>query len=458
MLTRLLARQHAIALLIILLLALGLKLAVALMPLPWMKPAISWSMAGMRWRDGYTLYAELYTSLDPLAVFFYGLFGSLVQHPLFHLIGSSLVIILLAFYYNYTLNRFKVFPKNNYFPALLLVVLTSIYPDQLLLSPSLLGATMVLPALAMLMGHFRQEQKEEFFFRMGLLLGIASLFFSGYWLVLLMSVLATVLFSVSVPRKIVLMLLGAFFPLILICIYYFWINNLGNWYRCNLSYYFHWPMENDFASLNLIKISIVPGILLLFSFIAIAGVRFIHFQYRILQLHIIWLLVAVLVFLLNTKFGIYNSIFFWLAYSYFVSHLFLSIQNSFIRETLFLSSVAGILILNFYVLKKGDESSAKIFLKETDVQQANVLLLSSDIRYAIGNKACGPYLDWNLFHEDFNSLDRYASLSHIYGTIHNESPDLIVDGNAYLPLLMKRIPEIEEKYTSQDGVLYFKKK
>jgi MFS family permease len=458
MLTRLLFRHSAITALLVGILALALKISIAFLPLPWMRPALGWSLAGNRWISGYTLYSEVYTTLDPLSVLFYGIFSSLVQNTLFHLIGSSIVILFIAFYYNHLLNKHKVYQKSNYFPAILILVFTSLYPDQILLSPSLLGVAFLLPAFNMIITHFRQEQKEEYFFRMGLLIGISALFFHGYWLMLLMMVLVTLLFTISSPRKIILMVLGAVFPVLLLAIYYFWINNLGNWYRCNISFWFNWPDNVLFTPLNLLKISIIPGILLIFSFFAVAGVRFIHFQFRVLQLHLTWLLFSVLIFILNIDFGIYNSIIFWIPFTYFVSHLFISIQNTFIRECLFVSSVAGILILFFFVLAKGDDSSKKIFVYTDPVaNDKKILLLSDSLQYSIGNKICGPYVDWKKFNSDFKNLDDYANLSHIYGTINNEAPGLIIDGDAYLPKLMKRIPEIEQNYTSKNGIIYTKK-
>ncbi len=91
----------------------------------------------------------------------------------------SLAILLLQSYFLFLLNgRFILIQERTFLPAFLYIAILSFYPPFQNFSESLIAAIFIIFVLALLFDSYSNEANSYRFFEAGLLLGIASLFYS----------------------------------------------------------------------------------------------------------------------------------------------------------------------------------------------------------------------------------------------------------------------------------------
>ena len=89
---------------------------------------------------------------------------------------SSILITLQAFIINTIFIRSKVFNQNTYIPAAIYVMLFSLSPEYILLSPQLCAITFILIGINHMFFHLQYRGSEENIFNTGVMFGLATLF------------------------------------------------------------------------------------------------------------------------------------------------------------------------------------------------------------------------------------------------------------------------------------------
>ncbi len=450
---------------IILLLIRGVAYTIGL---PLTDPELTWLLVGERMAEGHTLYKDIWTDLEPFSAgvyyFLHLLFG---KSTFVYFIVSLLLVAVQALIFTLGLNENKIFREPTALPALLYVLFSSLFFDFYTLSPVLLGLTFVLMAFRMICIQTRVMSGDDRFFYIGFLTGVASLFYFPFTLFLLFSLVSLGLYSVSNLKKQVVLLLAFCFPHLLVLIYFFWIDNLWNYYE------YAWYPLLDLAPLFLIdlptivKIIVLPVLLLVASIVSIvARGRYIHYQYKIIKIAGIWLFAGFLALLTEKVISPSLLMIFVPPLTFFASHFFLlSSKNKLISEVIFFAMFGGILLISFYALRKPDPYTKARLIKvvpeevlRRDIINKRILVLGEEKEYYINNTISGPYVNWRSSRWLFADLKRYEYVSIIYEMFQVSNPEYVIDRDKKMETVSAVIPELKNRYQLIDSTGIYQRK
>ncbi len=436
--------------------------------LPVTDPEITWLLVGERMADGFTLYKEIWTDLEPFSANVYYIIDLIFgKSTITYFILSLLLVFLQAVIFNRGLNRNKVFKEPSALPALFYVLFSSLFFDFYTLSPVLMGTTFIIWAFNIICFQSRVATTDDRFFSIGLLMGVASLFYFPFALFLLFSLLALGFYSNTNPKQQMILVLAFFFPYIVLLIYYFWIDNLGNYFEYALR-----PVFNSATSFmidfpTIVKILVLPFLLLLAAGAAIVvRARYIHYQYIIIKIAGLWLLTGLLAMGLEKAFTPHLLILFVPALAFFTAHLFLIFSRKRIfSELVFLVMFGGILLISFYSLKKPDSYTKAHLIKSVpqewqslNVKDKKVIVLGKNKEFYLNNNISGPYVNWSLSAWQFENLKKYSSISAIYEVMETGQPDYIIDRAKKMEQISELIPILKKRYERIDSSGIYKKK
>jgi len=186
-------------------------------------PELKNFIIGEKVYEGNSLYTEVIDSVGPLSGWIDGLlhfcFGRslLARHIL-----AFFIIFFQASYLGVIFSNQKAFAEGTYIPSLIYAIACCFSFDNLSLTPELLGAGALLPALNNLFKEIEfREQRSESIFNLGLFISIASLFTFSYSVFLLGAIITLAFFTRSTLRKYILLVVGFLLPhLLLFAMYY----------------------------------------------------------------------------------------------------------------------------------------------------------------------------------------------------------------------------------------------
>lgn len=112
----------------------------------------------------------------PLAQFVFGFISATGDDYYFSVISATILILAQALLLNYITSAHGILYKDSLLPALLYVVLNSLYPEQLFLTPQLIANTFILLLFQRLCHLYESHNPLYIVLDAGLYLGIAVLF------------------------------------------------------------------------------------------------------------------------------------------------------------------------------------------------------------------------------------------------------------------------------------------
>ncbi len=445
-----------------------IRLVAFQMVLPITDPELTWLLVGERMADGFTLYKEIWTDLEPFSALVYYLIDLMVgKSTKAYFILSLLLVFLQSVVFTRGLNKNKVFKEPSALPAVLYVLFSSLFFDFYTLSPVLLGMTFIIWTFDLICFQSRVATTEDRFFYIGLLTGIASLFYLPLALFLIFALFALGFYSNTNLKQQMVLVLAFFFPYIIVLIYYFWIDNLGNYFEYALYPTLHSATNFLVDFPTIIKILVLPFLLIIAAATAIAvKARYIHYQYIIIKIAGLWLLIGLLSIWLEKAFTPHMFILFVPPMTFFTAHLFLIFSKKRIfSELAFIVMFGGILLISFYSLKKPDNYSKIHLIKSVpkewaklNIKNKNVIVLGNNKEYYLNNNIVGPYANWSLSKWQFEDLKKYSSISAIYEVMETSKPDYIVDSDNKMEQISLLIPDLKKQYKRIDSTIIYKRK
>src|SRR5690606_33750803 len=171
-------------------------------------------------------YTQIIDSVGPLTGWLYGfcslLFGdSLTARHIF----SLLIIFIQTVVFGLILIDKKVFPESTYIPSVIFGILFLFSFDSLSLTGDLVGVLFLILALNNVYRELEfREQGNENVFKIGLYIGIASLFSFSFGVYVFASLIILGLFSRATTPKFFLVIVAFLMPHLLLFSVYF-INN-----------------------------------------------------------------------------------------------------------------------------------------------------------------------------------------------------------------------------------------
>lgn len=426
-------------------------------------PELRSIVIGEKVHDGNVLYLELVDSTAPLAAWFNGLidivFGRsiLARHIL-----AFLIIFLQSCYIGMVFANKRAFAENSYIPSLVSAILFAFSFDTICLTPELVGAGFLLPALNNLFKEIEfREQRDESIFNLGLYISLASLFLFSYSVYLIGVIITLIIFTRSSPRKYFLMIFGFALPHLLLLSIFYLMDGLNP-----LLDYYYVPnlllASNRYISAS--SIWALAAIPLTFLFISLVmmnrDARFSKYQSQLVQCMFFWMVFSVVQILYSKDFRPQNLITLIPSLSFFFTHFFLLIRRKKIAEAYLWILIVGTISIS-YLSKNNFLSSiryAELFVPEQEPYPKSkaVLILDDDWSIYKDNRLASPFFNWKLSAEIFLHPEYYENVTLVYDGINSDPPDIIRDRNDLLSPFLDRIPELKELYT-KDGIYYKKK-
>ncbi|MBK9255491.1 MAG: hypothetical protein IPM42_08395 [Saprospiraceae bacterium] len=149
----------------------------------------------------YIVLVRIYSLIYPVSYefsnekcsFFVHLVLGGFSHPLLQNIVAVILIFIQASLLNYILSRHKISRETTLFAGVVYVLLVSLIPDNNGLSPILIANTFLILAVANLFDCYKQSEAGAFIFNSGFFLGIASVFYTPYFVFIIFGLIALIL-------------------------------------------------------------------------------------------------------------------------------------------------------------------------------------------------------------------------------------------------------------------------
>lgn len=445
-----------------------IRLVAYWLSIPLTDPEITWLLVGESMTNGFSLYNEIWTSVEPLSAFVYFLIDLLWGKSLLaYFILSLLLVFLQAALLTNGLAKNKVFKERTMLPALFYVLFSSLFFDFYTLSPVLLGSTFIIYAFNRICLQTKVATTEERFFYIGLFTGIASLFYFPFIVFLIFSLFSLGFYTNTSLKQQMVLVLAFLFPHIMILIYYFWTDNLGNYFTYALFNSFYATTAHFIDIPAFIKIAVVPLLLLLAGAAnIISNGRYVHYQYNIIKISGFWVLIGIVAMSLERSFSAHVLYLFVSPLAIFTTHLFLNQSKKKIAsEVAFWAFFGGILLISFYALQKPDAYTTANFIKTAPpelaslkIEDKKIIVLGDKKEYYINNRIACPYVEWPLAKWQFQDLQKYENISAIYEVITVNKPDYIMDVDSKMKRLYVSIPSLAKDYEQLDTSVVYRRK
>ena len=420
-------------------------------------------LVGEKVHEGKVMYTEIVDSTAPLAAWFNGfmdiLFGrSLITRHIF----AFILIFLQSSYLGIVFSNKKAFAENSYIPSLIFAILITFSFDTLSLTPELVGATFLLPALNNLFKEIEfREQRNESIFNLGLYLGIASLFVFSYSVYLVGTVITLVVFTRSSIRQFFLLVLGFLIPHVLLLSSYFLLDGLSEiwqyYYLPNLSL----RSDRYMSNASLWTLAALPLIFLLISFVMMnRDARLSKYQTQLVQSMFFWMIFSVIQVLYSKDLRPQNCITLLPSLSFFITHFLLLVRRKKFAEMHVWVLLIGTTIVSYSarygLLSNVSYSQLLVPDKEMSVQGKRVLALDNDLSIYKHNQLASVFVDWNLSKDIFTHPEYYENIIQVYDGLNSDLPDIIRDNGDLLKPFLEKIPKLRVLYQKQ-GNNYVKK-
>lgn len=406
---------------------------------------------GQKLSNGFPLYSNLVDNTAPLTgwvyQFIYFVFGDNITAR--HIIAFVLIIFQAVYLAIIFIDK-KVYPENSFLPALIFIVLFVYSFDTLQVSGELFASLFVLFALHNLLQEIEfREESLTFVLKMGVFIGLASLFSLSYLVYVPGSLVILLLFTRSSARKFGLLIFGFTVPHLLLIGFYFMNMKLDVLWQ-----YFYVPNLSLYSS-ALVSISTSISLLIVpctFAVVAIVLVnresRFTKYQSQLLQVFFFWVIFCFLQAFYSKDSRPQSFISIIPPFAFFISHLFLMIRRRNLAEISFWLFLIAIVGLSYSERYRGLGQSAynTYVLKAPEHSRSRILVLSENIYQYQNNVMATPFLNWQLSQKIFSGPEYYQNVVTVYNGIKSDPPDLIIDpSNAFEPFLNK-IPEFRQDY------------
>jgi hypothetical protein len=452
------------------LIALLILLLIVYLPLFLDPPAISNSelkslLVGEKIADGQTMYTEIADNTAPLAAWFHALVDMVFGRSLLarHIL-AFLIIFFQSAYLGIIFITKKVFNENTFIPSLIFSLLFFFSYDTLTLSDELLGSGFLLLALNNLFKEIEfRIPRDETTFNLGIYISLASLFYFPYVIFLFGILVSLFLFARADARKFLLFIFGFLLPhLFVLSISY--LND-------SLSQTWHFYYLNNLAFgatftvsvKSLFILGIIPIFYLIFSVVMLNRLaRFSKYQSQMLQSVFLWIGFCFIYFLFCREVRPQTFIVLIPPVTFLLTHFLLLIRRKRYAEMNTLILLIGIVSMAY--LARYEKLSAvdysKLVVENVSsnplAENKKVLVLGEANSFYVHNKSATPYINWPLAKETFEHPEYYESVTDVYKSFRNDSPDIVIDQNNLLKPFLDRMPDLKKQYEKK-GNIYTRK-
>jgi len=425
-------------------------------------PELKSFIVGEKVHEGSSLYTGIVDSVGPLSGWFDGLIHLCFGRSLLarHIIAFLLIFVQAA-YLGMIFSNQKAFAEGTYIPSLIYGIACCFSFDTLSLTPELLGAGALLPALNNLFKEIEfREQHSESIFGLGLHISLASLFCFSYSIYLIGSIITLAIFTRSTLRKYILLIIGFTLPhLMLICIYYLkdGLSELWQYYYApNLGFQSVSYMQSQSMW---ILLALPLTFLVISLFMMNRQARLSKYQTQLAQAMFFWMIFSFIQVIFSKDFRPQNFITIFPGLAFFITHCLLILPNRRFGSMAVWVFLLGTVMMS-YLTRYGVVESVQY--EGLQVPQSSThsgkRLLVLDEAWGIykDNQLASPFLNWNLSKVVFSQPEYYDNIIKVYEGLRADPPEIIRDKNDLLKPFMDRLPELKQAYTRK-GMYYVKR-
>ena len=435
-------------------LAFIIRIIYFFLDLPITTVELKWLLLGERLGDGFSMYRDAYDYTGPLSAAVYGLldivFGrSIVMHQLL----ATLLLATNASIFNIMLIRNRAYEENNYLPALFFVLLGFVIPDFVSLSPQLMASFFIILTLNNVFRRINNQVEDNLFLNSGIYLGLAGLFYFPAILFVLLFLIALLLFSSAILRRIVLYLYGFSIPFILVFGYYFWYDSGIFFVRMILT----GITGEAVRYIEFQGFWIIAGFMGFWLLLGFYGSFFLsrqnNYEFRILQVMLLFVVTSTGIIFLDRELSVTQFVFFLPPISYFLTYYAISIKKRFWKIVMPGCIVIG-LISGPFVFRNYFSS----FLKTIDTtvkpigEKERLMLCGDELSYYLHHKIASPFIDPYISKRQDDRLDFYGQAEDVFFSISGNYPDIIKDDWNIMDQYFEVFPEIKNNYRKEDSV------
>jgi len=249
--------------------------------------------------------------------------------PFVNKLCFSILLLFQAFLLNSIVSYFKLTKENSFVPALCFIALHFSYPDIDCCSPIFIANTFILWAVFSLFASYDKKASLGTIFNIGFSVSMAALFYHGYIVYFLWSLLALLIIRSFDLQEFLLLIAGFFIPFFLLGCFHYINDNLGNWLENDLL--IHWSTMNVQYDTN-IALYIILGVLVFSFFLAGSNIHGLYNKTTSREkkyINIIFLMpiIGLLSFLVQNNLYSYHYLTFFVPISILLSTTLLSYKN-----------------------------------------------------------------------------------------------------------------------------------
>lgn len=286
---------------------------------------------------------------EPFSTFLFGKYAFLWENKLFNVLITTLAYYAAGLWLNKIVNDFSLIFKNTHLPSLLFVIITGIFPTFFTMDAAILIIFLQLWIFIRLFKLYKAHQATILSFDLGVIVSIASLFYfpAIAWIVLVW--IALLIFRPFNWREWTSSILGAITPYLFVAFFYFWVNRwddfiilwqpLKNYWQINI-----FPKNSDYLPL------IPMGLILIVSFNKLRE----NFYKNVLQVRkaqqllIFSIIITAGSFYIKPSFSINHFILLAAPFTVFLSYYFLVAKRLWASEGLILLMIASAIFFQRY--------------------------------------------------------------------------------------------------------------
>lgn len=429
---------------------------------------IDWFLVAEQMSKGNRLYTAVWDDISPFAASVYWLIHLLFgKSILVHQIIAGVLIFVQGIILNQVLQERRVYLELTQIPVLLYLVLMTTFLDFFSLTPALMANTFLLLVIRYMFLHISEKRKYNAVFEIGAYIGIATLFYFPSFLILLVPLISFLIFTGTPINDYFLMLFAFVFTIVIAVLGFYMVGNEYEFYLNYIQSHFYYASFYYISPANIALLFAIPLIFVVFNFLKSPQYkRYTNYQAKCQNMMILWLLIALVSVFLDSKIAAYNVSLAIPAMVFLLTHYFLMMRNTFLKEIIFLLLLINVLYFNYsslyqnplilrvpftswqpYTLTIDTADLISKPHKEAEILQNKKILVLGENRNAYLNaQLATPYLNWHLAQRHFGNMNQYNILISIYKNFKDDMPDVLVDEKGNIQKMFKAIPLLANEY------------
>lgn len=421
-------------------------------------PELKAQIIGAKISDGHALYTGIIDYTSPLTGWVYAatdfVFGASLTAS--RVLGFIMLFIQTALLAIVFIER-RAFPESSFIPPLIFAILSAFSFDTLALSGNLFATLFLLLAIASL---FREIESREPGFemvqRIGLSLGIATLFEFSFIVYVVGVLIIQLLFTRASGRKLLLLVVAFLIPHLLLIAFYSIGDGAENLWR------FYYVPNLSFvksSAVNWKTVMILAIIPLLFFLGALVTLnresRFTKYQSQLVQAMFFLTIFGIVQAYYSNDMRPQSFLPAMVGFSFFISHFFaITIRRRFteILFWCFALGTIGISYLHRYQVIN-DDAYQSLFVQKADEKNPKgrkVVALYDNLPAYSQNELATPFLNWKLSEEIFAEHEYYKNIILVANGFKNDMPEVVLDPDDKLKPFLDKIPELRSQFTRTD--------